>query len=246
MIGIFDSGIGGLSVYLELKKLLPNAGICYLADSANFPYGEKSQEELEKFTRAATMKLVDFGCKVIVVACNSATVSVIDKLRTDFPRLKFVGVEPAVKLAEKITQNKKIGLLATKKTVISHRGENLVDDVTIYRNHDAHLISKIETDLVAVTEDDLKSAIEPLLTEGVDTVVLGCTHFYFVKDRFKAMYPEVAFVEPALYVAEQARLVVGDTIEIGKDIFLVSGDEGQFREFVINAIGEVDVDIRKV
>ncbi len=246
MIGIFDSGVGGLSVFLELKKILPQTATVYFADSRNFPYGEKSDLELAHITIEATGKLIDFGCDIVVVACNSATVSVIDRLRDRFPDIRFVGVEPAVKLGEKNTKNARLGLLATQKTVVTHQSDDLVGEIQIFRHHASGLISKIEQDLAAVTDLDLSEALEPLLEKGVDTVVLGCTHFYFVKERFELLYPEISFVEPAPYVAMQVKRLLDGKIEGGDDIYLVSGDHNKFKQFLVNILGDVDADIRQV
>jgi len=245
MIGVFDSGIGGLSVLLELEKLAPGAKTIYLADSQNFPFGEKTQEKLERITIVATKRLQSLGARTIVVACNSATVSVIDRLRSDFPGLNFVGVEPAVKLGEKVTRSGRIGLLATKKTVVTHKSDSLVGEVQIFRHHAPKLIDKIENDYLHITDTDLIDAIAPLLLQKVDTIVLGCTHFYFVRERYEKLFPDLQFVEPAVAVAKQIIHVAGN-VEIGEKTYLVSGDVDNFRKFIENVVGYKDADIRKI
>ena len=127
-IGIFDSGVGGLGIFLEAKKLLPKENILYLADTKNCPYGEKSTEEIKRICKHNVDFLIKHGAKIIVVACNTASVSALEYLRLQFPNIPIIGVVPVVKTAAKITKNKKIGILATKRTVESSYLKNLVQE----------------------------------------------------------------------------------------------------------------------
>jgi len=245
MIGIFDSGVGGLSVFCELKKRRPDAEIVYLADSANFPYGDKSQSELINITERATNFLISSGAKTVVLACNSATVSTIKHLREKYPLIKFVGVEPAVKVAYDLEYPGKIGILATKKTVSTHDSEALAPGSTLYKHYDENIIDMIENNYQRIGNNDLKNAIDPLLSEGVKIIVLGCTHFYFIKERFTQAFPEVTFVEPAGAVAQRV-LEVSKNISLGESTFFVTGDIEKFSDFLVNVVGYKNAIAREV
>ncbi len=245
MIGIFDSGVGGLSIYCELKKLAPQLSIVYFADSANFPYGEKTQAELLAVSSSATERLISMGVGTIVVACNSATVSTIAELRERYPKVAFIGVEPAIKVATEQLKSKSIGLLATKKTVVTHDSDKLAAGGQVYRHWDSALIDRIENHFHEITRQDLQIATLPLIQKRVDTIVLGCTHFYFVKERFIHEFPELSFVEAAEAVAKRA-LNIGGVDSEDQVIFLVSGDQARFTDFVENVVGYKHADIRKV
>jgi glutamate racemase len=217
MIGILDSGIGGLSIYYETKRRFPEAGVIYMADRDNFPYGEKTEAELLVIVRSAVDTLLEKGANIVVIACNSATISTINALRAEFP-VPFVGIEPAVKQAENVSKNGKIGVLASKITVEKHHPE----DKTL-KIHNAELIEKIENDLDHVTDQDLEGAMKPFIAFGVDTMVLGCTHFSFVKDRLADLYPQITFLEPTEAVVNHLETVIHENnidIKHKNDIFL--------------------------
>jgi glutamate racemase len=246
MIGIFDSGVGGLSVYFELKKLSPEAAVVYFSDHANFPFGEKTQPELLQITMSAVKKLMEYKTNPIVVACNSATVSTIDQLRESFPTIMFVGVEPAVKIAVSETENGHVGVLATKKTVLMHDSESLAQDTIVHKHYAPELISQIENDVGKITDDDIRKSLEPLLSQGIDTLVLGCSHFYFLKERIRALNPSLHVIEPSKAVAERVISVLDGKIETGKDIFLTSGDVVAFQRFLLSHGEGRDYDVRQV
>ena len=217
MIGILDSGVGGLSIYHEVKRLYPEAGVIYLADKANFPYGEKTEKELLVIVRAAVSTLIGTGATVIIIACNSATVSTISHLREEF-QIPIIGIEPAVKQAEKVTKNGKIGVLATKRTVEQHGAND-----KLLKVHNAELVSRIEYNQSGITDEELRAAIKPFSTFGADTVVLGCTHYSFIQDRLARLYPEITFLEPTEAVVSRLMMVMDENnldITQGDDIFL--------------------------
>jgi len=245
MIGVFDSGIGGLSVFLELKKLSPEIQMIYFADSKNFPYGEKTQPELLDITIKATEKLLKFGVDTVIVACNSATVSTIASLRSMYPKINFIGVEPAIKMAVSASNHGNIGLLATKKTVNTHESDILAGGEAVLKHYDKRLIDMIENNFSDISEDDLVQAIEPLLSKGVKTIVLGCTHFYFVKNQLQKQFPDIHFIEPADIVARRALEIAGNQC-LGNSIFLVSGDKQKFANFIENVVGCKNEYIRKI
>ncbi|MEI6267072.1 MAG: glutamate racemase [bacterium] len=245
MIGIFDSGVGGLSVFCELKKIRPEAEILYLSDSANFPYGDKSQEELLRIVTKATDFLISQGAGTVVVACNSATVSTIKYLRDNYPLVTFVGVEPAVKVAYDLNYSGKIGILATKKTVATHKSEKLAPGSTLYKHYDAKIIDLVENDYQEINRDDLQAAIEPFLHEDVKIIVLGCTHLYFIKEMFVQSFPEVTFIEPSEAVARRV-LEVSENISFGESTFFVTGEIEKFDDFLVNVVGYKNAVIREI
>lgn len=226
MIGILDSGIGGLSIYYEVKKRLPEAGVVYLADNKNFPYGDKSEVELLAIVRSAVRTLIEKGATIIILACNSATVSTIQSVRTEFT-IPIVGIEPAIKTAKSVTKNGKIGVLATKRTVANHEASE-----GIIKVHNAELVDMIEHDVESISDEVLKAAMLPFTSLDVDTVVLGCTHFSFIKDRLSQLFPAITFLEPTEAVVNRLESVISENkldIERGSDIFL-GIDESDIRK----------------
>jgi glutamate racemase len=210
-IGVFDSGVGGLSVLRALRTRLPAARLHYLADSAYAPYGDRSVEDVIERSRRVCAHLLDQGAGMIVVACNTATTAAIGALRGQWPRVPFVGVEPGVKPAAAASRNRRIGVLATRRTIASERLRTLVEQHAA----DCHVVLQACPGLVDVIErgnlDDeaLRSMLTgfcaPLRDAQVDTVVLGCTHYPFVADALQAVLgPEVKLVDTAEAVSQRA------------------------------------------
>ena len=248
MIGVLDSGIGGLSIYRELKRKFPDKAVIYFADKANFPYGEKTDAELLAIVRTAVRTLQDYGANIVVLACNSATVATVRTIRSEFD-IPIVGIEPAVKQAGQETKTGKIGILATKRTLLDHEGEGLAPGCELIRSHNGALIAKIEQDIASVTDQDLRIAMEPFCVAGVDAVVLGCTHYHFVKDRLQKLYPNMLFFAPDTEVANRVEAVISEkNIELapGNDIYLCSADSEGFAKSLNNLLGISDADIREV
>ena len=206
-IGIFDSGLGGLSICKEIVDLLPNESIIYLADSANTPYGEKSKEEIVQLCIKNTEYLLSLGCKMIVVACNTATTNSINVLRDKFD-VPFIGLEPATKPAALQTKTGKIGVLATKGTLNSdlflttsnqYRGH-----LTIVEAEGINLVRLIEKGDLEATIPLLKEYLQPMIAQGVDNIVLGCTHYPFLIPFIKEIIPpSVAIIDSGKAVAKQ-------------------------------------------
>jgi glutamate racemase len=187
-VGVFDSGIGGLSVLREIRALLPHEDLLYFADSGHAPYGGKSEAQIVERAQAVAAFLLQQGVKAMVVACNTATAAAIDGIRKKYPALPVVGVEPGLKPGAFATQCGKVGVLATKSTVSSQRFETLraqvhaatgVQFVSMPCPGLADKIEEGELDTPS-TAQLVRSYVQPLLAEGVDTLVLGCTHYPFV------------------------------------------------------------------
>lgn len=248
MIGILDSGVGGLSIYKEIKNSFPEVATVYFADKTNFPYGSKTGSELNEIVSSAIKTLVDLGANIVVLACNSATVTTVNKMRERFS-IPIVGVEPAVKTAASMTRNGKIGVLATARTTKKHDSTSLAPNCNIYKHDDASLVAKIEFDSTKITDNDLVISLQPLLNKEVDCVVLGCTHFHFIKKRLEEMFPNITFISPEKAVVERLKSVIRENnveLTIGNDIFLCSADSEVFRKSLNNLLGIINADIRKI
>ena len=188
-IGFFDSGIGGVSVWKEVVKLLPRENTIYLADSKNSPYGSKTITEIQDVSFKNTKWLIEKGCKLIVVACNTATTNSINLLREKF-NIPFVGIEPGIKPAIKESKNGKIGVLATRGTLSSELFEKTSQSI-----YGIDVIEKDGDGIVEIIESGefenneleslLRKYLSPMIDYGIDQLVLGCTHYFLVKDLIK-------------------------------------------------------------
>lgn len=210
-VAVFDSGVGGLSVLRHLRAELPHEPIIYLADQANVPYGSRSLAEIRAFSEAITRYLLQLGAKIIVVACNTASGAALSYLRQTFPDMLFVGMEPAVKPAARQTKSGKVGVLATAGTFESQRYEALMarfgQGVDVFENPCLGLVDLIEAGNLGgmETETLLRACLAPMLAKGVDTLVLGCTHYPFVRPLLeKIVGPAVNIIDPAPAVVRQA------------------------------------------
>lgn len=211
-IGIFDSGLGGLSICKEIVSLLPNESTIYLADSINAPYGEKSKEEVIRLSIKNTELLLRLGCKVIIVACNTATTNVISVLREKY-EVPFVGIEPATKSAALQTKTGKIGVLATKGTLNSDlflsTSHQFRDELKIIEIEGKNLVRLIERGELEETKPLLEKYLAPMINQGVDSIVLGCTHYPFLIPIIKQIIPkDVAIIDSGEAVAKQTQSVL--------------------------------------
>ena len=184
-IGIFDSGVGGTSIWKELHKLLPNEHTIYLADSANAPYGEKSADDILQLSIKNTEFLLGQGCKLIVIACNTATTNAIAYLRETYD-VPFIGIEPAIKPAALNSISKTIGVLATKGTLTSalfnNTSKKYSEGITIIEQDGEGLVPLIEAGKIGSSEvkNLLEQYLNPMMAKGIDYLVLGCTHYPYL------------------------------------------------------------------
>ncbi len=247
-IGIFDSGVGGLSVWREVIRLMPSEDILYFADSAHLPYGERSLEEVRAFSEAITDFLVEKGAKVVVVACNTASAAALYHLRARFT-IPIVGMEPAVKPAVSLTRTGKIGVIATKVTFQGLLFQRLVEKfgqgVEIYTRACPGLVEMVEEGLLngREAEDRVKEHLEPLLEKGIDVLVLGCTHYPFLKETIeKVAGPKITIVDPSEAVARQVKRVLESHGLLkgegkGHYAFFTSGDPEKFKKILLRLTG---------
>ncbi len=210
-IGIFDSGLGGLSVWLEVIKELPNTSIIYYADSGNCPYGNKSEAEITRLSKACTEFLLEQGCEMIIVACNTATAAAIEILRATYD-VPFVGMEPAIKPAALQTQTGNVGVLATKGTLegrlFNQTKSRYAQDVQVHIQIGEGLVELVENLEMNTpkAKDLLKQYLQPMLANNVDKIVLGCTHYPFLTPMIQQLVPkQVTIINPAPAVARQAK-----------------------------------------
>lgn len=215
-IGIFDSGIGGLTVLRALAERLPREALYYFADTARVPYGPQTRKRIRQYAFEITEHLQSKGAKLIVVACNTATAAAINELRAHYPSTPFVGMEPALKPAAAETQTGKIGVLATETTLKSHRYRGLVNrfaqDVIVYKDPCIGLVPRIEAGAWnhPETEAFIRTILEPWLDAGMDTLVMGCTHYPLIRPLLQTICgPDVQLIDPAPAAARQTeRLLV--------------------------------------
>ncbi|MEC7263475.1 MAG: glutamate racemase [Bacteroidota bacterium] len=214
VVGIFDSGVGGTSIWKEVVKMLPHESTLYLADSANAPYGEKSKEEILNLSIKNTELLLEKGSKIIVVACNTATTNAIDYLRENFP-VPFIGIEPAIKPAAFHTKTKKVGVLATKGTLSSSLFHNtsklFAEGITVLEQEGKGLVELIEANQVYSHEmrELLTTFLQPMLDQQIDCLVLGCTHYPYLIPVLKEMLPEnITIIDSGEAVARQTKTIL--------------------------------------
>lgn len=213
-IGIFDSGVGGTSIFKEIHRLMPLEHIIYLADSKNAPYGEKSKEEIRRLSFKNTEFLLNRKCKMIVVACNTATTNAIEQLRKTY-NLPIVGIEPAIKPAALNSKSKTIGILATKGTLSSELFAKTSDLFT----KDIELVEVVGNGLVEAIENGnkdsnfthelLKKLLAPMIQKKIDYLVLGCSHYPYLIPQIKRVLPEnVNIIDSGEAVARQVKKIL--------------------------------------
>ena len=213
-IGIFDSGVGGTSIFKEIEALLPNEHTIYLADSKNTPYGNKTKKEIIDFSIKNTDLLISKNCKLIVVACNTATTIAIQTLRDRY-NIPFIGIEPAIKPAALNTQTKAIGILATKGTLASdlfHETTNLYsNEIDVIEQEGEGIVSLIENGEVASHKmrSLLQLYLQPMIDANIDYLVLGCTHYPYLMPLLLELLPKyVKIIDSGQAVAKQVEFIL--------------------------------------
>ena len=212
-IGLFDSGIGGTSIWKEVRALLPNENTIYLADSKNAPYGLKSKEEIIFLSEKNTEILLEQNCKLIVVACNTAPTNAIKELRATY-KVPFIGIEPAIKPAALQSKTQTIGILATKGTLNSalfHENVAKHPEVKIVEQIGHGLVQLIENDAIASEEmtELLKSYLLPMVEKNIDYLVLGCSHYPYLIPQIKKIIPaKIKIIDSGEAVAKQTKKIL--------------------------------------
>ncbi|OYQ37447.1 glutamate racemase [Flavobacterium cyanobacteriorum] len=234
-IGLFDSGIGGTSIWKEIHSLLPNEDTIYLADSKNAPYGQRSKDEILDLSIKNVEFLLDKNCKIIVVACNTATTNAIKELRAKYSKIPFIGIEPAIKPAATSTKTQTIGILATKGTLNSDLFHSTVSNFK-----DIRVIEQVGHGLVRLIEDGhmdsreteslLRSYLEPMVEAGIDYLVLGCSHYPYLVPQIKKILPNhINIIDSGEAVARQTKNILQS-----KNLLNMSGKEGEAVFYINN------------
>ena len=233
MIGIFDSGVGGLSVFREIRKILPEEKYAYFSDNAHCPYGEKSKEYIINRARFITEFLIEQGADVIVVACNTATAAAIKTLREEYD-IPFIGMEPAVKPAAAATRTGVVGVLATAGTLKADKYKDTrvkyADDVQVVEHIGQGFVELVESGQTTgrKAESIVGESIEPLLDAGADTIVLGCTHYPFLSETISKVASElipdrqINIIDPAPAVARHLHDVMNENRIIKREGYELS------------------------
>jgi len=250
-IGIFDSGVGGLSVLRAIHRSLPKLEILYFADQAHVPYGRRQMDEIRSFSQQITSFLLSRSIDLLVVACNTASAAALIFLRQQFPDLPIVGMEPAVKPASESSQTRAVGVLATPATFQGELYQSLVhkygEDLEIYQDTCSGLVEQIEAGNLngKKTHDILEHALHPMIEKDVDTVVLGCTHYPFVIDEIKGIAgKKIEVIDPAPAIARRVKSLLDQ--QIGKQgnesshnslSFITSGDPIVFKQQIKTLLG---------
>jgi glutamate racemase len=251
IFGMFDSGVGGLSVLRSVHELLPRQDILYFSDQLHVPYGSRQLLEVRQFSHEITRFLLEQGAAIIVVACNAASAAALHSLREEFPGIPFVGMEPAVKPAAEQTHTGAVGVLATPATfqgdLYASVVERFANGVNLLQATCPGLVSQIEKgDLDGPeTRHILETALRPMLARNIDTIVLGCTHYPFVIPLIQQIAgPAVRVIDPAPAIARQAmkmlQTIAGPSVPQSKaDIrCLTSSDPHGLRNFLKRALHE--------
>ena len=216
-IGVFDSGIGGTSIWNAIHDLLPNEQTIYLADSKNAPYGQRTKEEIVALSKKNVDFLLDMNCKLIVVACNTATTNAILELRADYD-IPFIGIEPAIKPAANNSKTQVIGILATKGTLNSELFNKTAE---MFQN--TKIIEQVGYGLVQLIEDGnlnspemtqlLESYLQPMIDANIDYLVLGCSHYPYLIPQIKKILPEhIQIIDSGEAVARQTQNILRDKV----------------------------------
>jgi len=233
-IGLFDSGIGGTSIWKEIHRLLPNEDTVYLADSKNAPYGPRSKDEIIDLSFKNTDYLLSKGSKIIVVACNTATTNAIEELRANYD-VPFIGIEPAIKPAAIHTKTNAIGILATQGTLSSELFNKTVAGFT-----NVDVIEQVGTGLVTLIENGqleseemhelLEKYLHPMIAANIDYLVLGCSHYPYLVPQIRKIVPEhLTIIDSGEAVAKQTKKI------LQKHGLLNTKDHEAFQEFYTNA-----------
>jgi len=250
-IGVFDSGVGGLSVLRPLRQQLPSESFIFFADQVHVPYGPRPLDEVRRFSVGITRFLIEQGARLIVVACNTASAAALQHLRETFPGLRFVGMEPAVKPAAEQTRTRAVGVLATPATfqgaLFASVVERFAQGVRVVSQTLPGLVERIEGgDLDGPeTRKIVEDGVRPLVAQGVDTLVLACTHYPFVIPLIEDVAgPGVRVIDPSPAIARQAARLLAESGQTaasdaaGATTFVSSGDAAGLARMAQRLIGE--------
>jgi glutamate racemase len=247
-IGVFDSGIGGVSVLRAMRAEMPAADLIYIGDNIHLPYGEKSMQEIRTYTRGVVKFLISQGCKIIVIACNTASAAALKEMRAEFPEITFVGMEPAVKPAAEQTQTGVVGVIATTATfqgeLFASVVERFANNVKVLRQPCPGLVQQIEAGELRSdkTMNMLRDWLLPMKEQNIDRLVLGCTHYPFVAYAIHEILGDnVLIIDPAPAIARQVKRISDypqtESGRSGAVAFYTSGNANQFQDILKQLTG---------
>ena len=251
-IGIFDSGIGGTSIWAAIHQLLPNEKTIYLADSKNAPYGQKSKAEIVELSKKNTEFLLKMDCKLIVVACNTATTNAIQELRAKYT-IPFIGIEPAIKPAATNSKTQTIGILATQGTLNSelfNKTAEMYQDTKIIEQVGHGLVQLIESGNINSPEMTqlLHSYLNPMIEANIDYLVLGCSHYpYLIPQIKKILPPDIQIIDSGEAVAKQTQNILKEkvglaSIKDGEPVFYTNSNPKVLSEILGNKYEVIEKD----
>jgi glutamate racemase len=241
---VLDSGVGGLSVLREIHHLLPNTPTIYVADQAHLPYGPRPAHEIRRFVELITRFLVAEGAELIVVGCNAASAASLLYMREQFPNLPFVGMEPAVKPAAEHTRSGVVGVLTTRTTAQGSLYQSVLERFA----REVRVITQVAPELVRIAEENsahteasqqiIHGYLQPMLAEGADEIVLGCTHFPFLADVIQEIAgPGVQLIDPAPAVARQAARLWKSDLSEQPHRYYTTGEPTRFHFMLHTLLG---------
>ncbi|MBI4130218.1 glutamate racemase [Candidatus Roizmanbacteria bacterium] len=241
-IGILDSGVGGLTIWKEIVTLLPRESTIYIGDSKNCPYGSKSVEKIYLLAKRLVKFLVQKQCKIIVVACNTISVSCLDQLRKDFSEIPIIGTVPVVKTADQVSKKKRIGILSTSATSQSTYQRDLIQkfasDCDVIDSGTDTLVPFIEEGKIEEAEKVLTTILKPYIDAKIDVLVLGCSHFPFLKTQIQHILgSHITILDSGSAIAQQVKRVLAEKNlsaqkKIGKHLMYTTGNKLLMGKFV--------------
>ncbi|WP_456383343.1 glutamate racemase [Persephonella sp.] len=245
-IGIFDSGIGGLTVFREINREFPDADIYYLGDTARVPYGNKSRETVIRYSIEAANYLKTFGIDALIIACNTASSYALEKLR-EIMDIPVIGVvEPGVETALKYTTNGRVGVIGTVATIKSNSYKKLLEKsgVQVFQKPCPLFVPLVEEGIVdgQIAELIIKEYLDELVDRGIDTLILGCTHYPLLKDSIKKLYPHLKIVDSSQAITD---FLHRENLQLsGKGIrkIFITDESESFERFKNMLIGEIPLE----
>lgn len=259
-VGLLDSGLGGLTVFREVKKQLPQERVIYFADTAHAPYGEKTSEQIMGYVFSIIDFLIQKHAKMIIIACNTATAVSLDNAKKKFP-IPIIGViEPGATAAIEKTKNKRIGIIGTEVTIRNKSYESFIKNIdptiTTFSNACSnHIIREMEKEALKnkqILGDLMKKCLEPILKNNIDTLVLGCTHYPFLKNYIEEksvlginlIDSSLATVRKAKILLEEHQLI--NSKKTKQDSFYISGNQDLFAKISENLLGYIPGEFYKI
>jgi glutamate racemase len=256
-IGVLDSGLGGLTVLQAIVKELPHESFFYIGDSKNTPYGAKSSEEIYQLSKRMIEFLLKKDIKLLVIACNTITVSCLDRLRNDYPHIPIVGTVPVIKTAAEVSKNKRIGILSTTRTAQSDYQKHLVEEFAngceVFNFGTDALVPLIEQGKADSSEmaTTLTEVLKPFSNEHIDTLALGCTHFPFLEKQMQQILgSDVMLLDSSGAIARQVKRVLEHnnalaSEEAGEIMIFTTGNMQIAKDLALSALGEKQITIQE-